>query len=84
MSDVSSHLSGVARGAEYVDRVWLEWLADIGYGVNFTNTPPPPCEPRDLAEVYAERDGEDVDDWTAILIDGNTCGGWFGNGKDHA
>lgn len=73
-----SQLAYVARGAEYANRVWLEWLTEIGYGVDFTCTPPPPCEPAELAEVYAETDGESVEDWTAILLDGNTAGGWYG------
>lgn len=76
-------LDYTARGAEYANRVWLEWLVDIGYGVDFTHNPPPPCEPADLAEVYAETDGEPVEDWTAILLDGNTAGGWYGNREDH-
>jgi hypothetical protein len=76
------NLVSVAKGAEYVDRIWLEWLVSIGYGVDFTHNPPPPCEPSALAEVYAETDGESVEDWTAILLNGNTAGGWYGNGSD--
>jgi hypothetical protein len=34
---------------------WLDWLVDIGYGVDFTLAWQPPCEMQDLAEAYAER-----------------------------
>lgn len=68
-------------GAQEISK-WLTWLADIGYGVDFTHNPPPPCTPHQLAEVYAERDSEDVEDWVAVLLDGNSAGGWYGNGRD--
>lgn len=56
---------------------WLHWLAEIGYGIDFSSDVLPPCTPRQLAEVLAEREplGEedDVECWL-WCIEENT--GW--------
>lgn len=57
---------------------WLAWLVEIGYGVDFVCAPPPPCTPSDLAEYHSRIDGESVEDWTRVLLDGNSAGGWYG------
>jgi hypothetical protein len=62
---------------------WVEWLAVIGYGIDFTHHPHPPCTPRDVAAVYADRepipacdlrDDEDSTDVHEWVIAQNT--GW--------
>lgn len=35
---------------------WLEWLVDVGYGVDFTHSPHPPCDPQEVADVMAARE----------------------------
>jgi hypothetical protein len=69
-------------GTEIRHEQWLRWLADIDYGVNFVCHPPPPCSIRELAAVYSERDGEPVEEWVPVLLDGNSSGGWYGDGRD--
>lgn len=51
------NLGDVAEMAIKQERArWVEWLADVGYGIDFTHHPHPPCTPREVAEVYAERE----------------------------
>jgi hypothetical protein len=35
---------------------WIEWLAQAGYGLDFTTDPPPPCSPSALAAEYNRLD----------------------------
>lgn len=64
------------------DSKWLHWLAEIGYGIDWSHDPHPPCTRRELAEVMNEIEpldedaldsetGVDIWEW---VIDTNT--GW--------
>lgn len=42
--------------AEAERRRWLNWLDQIGYGIDSSSDFPPPCTVRELAEVMQRRE----------------------------
>lgn len=58
---------------------WCDWLAEIGFGIDFGSDHTPPCTLNELAGAYIRVDpglhGCDVDDIAGSIVDSY---GWEG------
>lgn len=52
------HEEGAASGVFAERERWVRWLADTDYGPDWVTSPPPPCDPMDLAREYHRREGK--------------------------
>ena len=63
--------------AGYRTDEWIAWLAQVGYGLDVTTDPPPPCSPAALAAEYNRLDPlTSRAEWTKRLTGAHGSGEW--------
>jgi len=64
---------------------WIEWLAQAGYGLDFTTDPPPPCSPAALAAEYNRLDPlTPRAEWRRRIAGVKGADGWSDHADLHA
>ena len=64
MSHSAPPTEGVTTPPDLSSTAWHDWLAHIGYGVDMSMTPEPPCTLTELAEAYHRMEPDtSAEDW---------------------